>query len=505
MGYAMIASLSFAAGAATPADQSRVELVYEGATNLSSSLSSGPALALGPGGAVYVTWGERGGGLAFSRSVDDGLSFFPPRLLVAEGGGFRHLQQRIAAGGPGEVHLVSAEFDTWWTGLPEVVYLRSVDGGTTFARPVYLSAIDGEGSNEPTIEAGWAVAAAWTELGDVVYIQSVDGGLTFTAPRTLSDPTVQASCPSIALAGPENAYVAWYHAGAMFGSDEGIGFTRSQDGGATFSAPVTLIEQPVKGWCPLLGVDGTGTLHLVWGQGVVGQRRVRYMRSTDEGATWSAPVLLSGAAEDSILTGFTVAPDGTLFASWRYYSDAGLYPCRSITASFDGGLTFSRPAPGQGCSALGARSSSELRIAFPGGGADSQKLFHSRVTVKSADSLHGFHTVTPCRLADTRLTGAPLRAGRTIVLPATGLCGLPAEAEAVAVNVTAAQPSSDGYLQLFPAGTPPPATSTVNFRANVTRANNAVVALGAGGAVAARNGMATGSSHLVLDVSGYFR
>ena len=48
----------------------------------------------------------------------------------------------------------------------------------------------------------------------------------------------------------------------------------------------------------------------------------------------------------------------------------------------------------------------------------------------------------------------------------------------------------------------------VNFAAGRTRANNAVVELGAQGQLAVRNDMApgvTGSAHVVMDVFGYFR
>ena len=50
-----------------------------------------------------------------------------------------------------------------------------------------------------------------------------------------------------------------------------------------------------------------------------------------------------------------------------------------------------------------------------------------------------FYTVTPCRMLDTR-AGAPLASGVPLLVSAAGACGIPANARAVAVNVTTIAP-----------------------------------------------------------------
>jgi hypothetical protein len=86
-----------------------------------------------------------------------------------------------------------------------------------------------------------------------------------------------------------------------------------------------------------------------------------------------------------------------------------------------------------------------------------------------------------------------------------GKCGVPATAKSVAVNLTAVAPTSLGNLRLFPAGTAVPNTSTVNYAAGQTRANNAVVALGSGGQLTVYSGQGLGTADFVLDVTGYFQ
>ncbi|HEX6739479.1 MAG TPA: hypothetical protein VF310_14470 [Vicinamibacteria bacterium] len=118
------------------------------------------------------------------------------------------------------------------------------------------------------------------------------------------------------------------------------------------------------------------------------------------------------------------------------------------------------------------------------------------------------HAVSPCRLVDTRdPPAAPLAANTSRTFPVAGRCGIPADARAVALNVVAVNPSEPGNLRLYPAGTAAPLASALNFAAGHSRANNAMVMLGGNGQLAVRCDMApgaTGSTHLVLDVSGYF-
>ncbi len=80
--------------------------------------------------------------------------------------------------------------------------------------------------------------------------------------------------------------------------------------------------------------------------------------------------------------------------------------------------------------------------------------------------------------------------------------GVPANATAVVVNVTAVGPSMSGYLTLYPAGIAKPSTSSLNFSANEYAVANMVeVPIGVGGAISIYNFM--GSVDVLVDVEGY--
>ena len=125
-----------------------------------------------------------------------------------------------------------------------------------------------------------------------------------------------------------------------------------------------------------------------------------------------------------------------------------------------------------------------------------------------------FYTVTPCRVLDTRnpvgpLGGPALVAGATRTFTITGTgpgqCQVPATAKAISINITVTQPTSLGFLTLFPGGTAAPLASNINFRAGQTRANNDIVPLGTNGTLSVVDGQATGTTDFILDVNGYFQ
>lgn len=113
-----------------------------------------------------------------------------------------------------------------------------------------------------------------------------------------------------------------------------------------------------------------------------------------------------------------------------------------------------------------------------------------------------YHVVTPCRAVDTRGGTAMTDGTRTFAM--TNRCGVPITASALAMIVTAVSPSTNGYFEIYPAGFTRPNTSTVSFRANRTRANNTVMALGTNGEIAVVTSMSGGNAHLIIDVVGYF-
>ena len=123
---------------------------------------------------------------------------------------------------------------------------------------------------------------------------------------------------------------------------------------------------------------------------------------------------------------------------------------------------------------------------------------------------NSFFTVSLCRVLDTRrpngpLGGPALSAGGTRTFVIAGQCGIPSSARSVSVNVTITAPTSGGFLTIYPAGSPVPPSSTINYVAGQTRANNAAPSLGPAGDIAVACGQPSGTVHFILDVTGFFQ
>ncbi len=122
----------------------------------------------------------------------------------------------------------------------------------------------------------------------------------------------------------------------------------------------------------------------------------------------------------------------------------------------------------------------------------------------------GFFTLPPCRLVDTRnptgsLGGPALAAGANRDFVLWNVCGIPATAKALAVTLTVVGPTAAGNLRLYSADELRPITSTITFRAGQTRGTNALLGLGAAGDLSVYCGMTSGTTHFILDVTGYFQ
>lgn len=130
--------------------------------------------------------------------------------------------------------------------------------------------------------------------------------------------------------------------------------------------------------------------------------------------------------------------------------------------------------------------------------------------VASATAQTGrFYTVTPCRVVDTRgpqgpYGGPALAANMSRTFTIAGRCGIPTNAGSVAMNVTVVSPTTAGNFRLYPAGSPVPGSSSINYAAQQIRANNGTFGLGDGGALSVYCSQPSGTAHLLLDVFGWF-
>jgi len=134
---------------------------------------------------------------------------------------------------------------------------------------------------------------------------STDGGMTWSAPVTVSTLTnfPVGLFPSVATDGAGKWIVVWSSnddLGGTIGTDTDILFTVSTDAGATWSAAAPV--DPNAGSDPFddfgedIATDGNGNWYASWDGGVGGNKGFAdqiFSRSTDGGVTWSAPAAVN--------------------------------------------------------------------------------------------------------------------------------------------------------------------------------------------------------------------
>lgn len=304
--------------------------------------------------AVYVAWyDERDGGsdVYFNRSLDGGTSWLASDVRIGSDapGAAASREPQIACHGS-TVYLTW--FDRR-DGSYGIYFNRSLDGGATWlAQDVRLDRAPPGASDArlPRMATdGARIGVAWADTrsgGSDIYVnRSLDGGATWLLDDVRVNepgaPAGDAEAPSIALE-DDHVLVAWQDArDGLFD----IRVNRSLDGGTTWLAQDVRVDRDPAGTAdsvaPRACVEG-GRAHVVWEEQRGIHPSVRFSRSPDGGATWSpletrldqAPPALAAARRPAV----RCCPSGALVVVWRDDSD-GRFDVR-LTRSTDGGLSW---------------------------------------------------------------------------------------------------------------------------------------------------------------------
>jgi hypothetical protein len=278
-----------------------------------------PAVFFGPDGRAYLLWtgivNWPNAGIYTSWSDDGGLNWSPAVAITPPSGHFddKAWMAFDATGGPrnGTIYVAWTRF-----GKAEIWAARSTNRGATWSVPVQVSqgawASGNDGAQMVVLPDGTLVVvflhdASPGQIGTLVLTSSTDGGQTFS-PNT---PLFTIQQPPYNLPG-EVWRIFTYH---------------------------SLARDPVRGWLTMIWQD----YRYAQSNGI----DILMSRSTDDGATWSAPQRLNddppGVVRDQWFPALAAAPDGRLTALWldRREDPANrLYHAYARTST-NGGLTWS--------------------------------------------------------------------------------------------------------------------------------------------------------------------
>jgi hypothetical protein len=214
----------------------------------------------------------------------------------------------------------------------DILVARSTNNGATWTAPAPLNtnaATDSGWDEYPqvTTDGGGNWLAVWDSnenLGgtigtddDILVAGSTNNGATWTAPAVLNTNAATDSgadyWPQVTTDGAGNWLAVWdsnENLGGTIGTDDDILVAGSTNNGATWTAPAALNTNAATDsgwdWEPQVTTDGGGNWLAVWcsnddlGGTIGGDYDILVARSTNNGATWTAPAALNtNAASDS--------------------------------------------------------------------------------------------------------------------------------------------------------------------------------------------------------------
>jgi hypothetical protein len=139
---------------------------------------------------------------------------------------------------------------------------------------------------------------------------------------------------------------------------------------------------------------------------------------------------------------------------------------------------------------------------FSSGGCPNVVVDVTGYYTAGATAAGGFVGITPARALDTRTTDAPCVSGAGREITVAPSAGIPANASAVALNVTATGSTAQGYLTVYPTGSTRPTASNVNYLRGQTVPNHVTAKVGTDGEITVF--ASGGCPNVIVDIAGYF-
>lgn len=189
------------------------------------------------------------------------------------------------------------------------------------------------------VDAAGNIDVAWVDdtrgRWDILFSRSTDGGATFSIPKNVSNSSGMSLDPHIAVDSLGAINVVWVD---NTPGPQAIFFSRSADGGATFSTPVNLSNGPADSTSPQIALDANGNINVVWeNDGIT--FGIFYTQSVNGGASFSTPVNLAANPNGSVGPQLGIDGNGDIFVVWE--DDFNSQSDISFSRSLDKGATFS--------------------------------------------------------------------------------------------------------------------------------------------------------------------
>ncbi|HJQ71315.1 MAG TPA: sialidase family protein [Blastocatellia bacterium] len=357
--YLFSSTATLPAGAGRPGSQIFLTTSKNGGVNwdnfpLTRNLSKSPGEAFGPSVAInkkgktriYVTYHDNQDGptQVYFIQPKKGTKFRRPRNITTHNGGA--FSPRVALDSSEAVNIVWGDIPT---GQKQVVFVRSTDLGASFSAPLNVSRSSGDAFDpEIAIDPGDNINVAWEDttpgVSVIMFARSTDRGETFSTPSRVSTGEGRAIEAHVFTNSAGHIFLTWVDESE---GDRQAYFSRSTDGGATFSEPINVSQKPgAEISKPVITASGD-TVYVAFQNDRRGDKQVFLTKSTNGGVSFSNPVQVSRSNND-VSGGRAHSPAividgrGVLHVAWIDSSVIGADEGLVIYANTNNGQRFSQ-------------------------------------------------------------------------------------------------------------------------------------------------------------------
>ncbi len=261
-------------------------------------------------------------GLTLAKTSDGGETW-SENLLIYYGEWDFEVAPNIAVDSQGWLHVVFG-----FVSPGGVWYTKSTNGGNNWTSPVMISdtmflmknPISIEVDSNDNLYVMWYYYYAGVSDGfDIFFTRSMDNGASWLHPNVIVNDTV--SCmnfsPSFCLGGIDTIYAVWYDDRLP---NCHIFFSRSIDGGLSWLASNIKVDPDTifSNYSPKIRIGNSDILYCTWVKVVGNNCSVEVAKSSDNGGTWSFPLIVSDSLGQSLgLPSFDIDSFGNMYIAWE--------------------------------------------------------------------------------------------------------------------------------------------------------------------------------------------
>lgn len=203
----------------------------------------------------------------------------------------------------------------------EIYYKRSTDGGTTWVGTKRLTWNVGISVGPYiAIDSSDDIHVVWSDMSfatfpELCYKKSTDGGTTWTGTKRLTWTTGISKFPKIAIDSNDHIHLVWVE---HISSNREIFFKKSTSGGNTWAGTKRLTWTPDFSRDPVIAVDSSNDIHVLWWEDTSLEDNLFYRNSTDGGTSWEATKKLTWN-DHSSRPSIAIDNNGHIHIVWNQY------------------------------------------------------------------------------------------------------------------------------------------------------------------------------------------